>query len=435
MYYSIVAFVQNANVKNISTNEYVRWLFVWLLWLFTGMIFYCNDLDVGYSRGFYMAVNVGYSIGWGDIAEINELSSQWFSVFFILVGATFVGAALGYFGTSLMADSANWYERGVAQKTLDEQLQNSGYWFKIYAHITMNSEYRLIVLFFLFWICGTAFACALNDWPFITGVYFSLSSMSTGGLISLPSGTPNWQYGMLGIYSAFGVPLMGIAMAGLTKIIMERSSNIDNRVEAIKEPVTERELKMMETFGLANDDGIIDRTEFVLLCMVRIGAVDPDLIQFIMDYFDELDEDKSGTLSIEEIVGSPKSTETFGDIVKKAVVRRSTAKLQLEQGQGEGDSALNPTISAHRKQSLAKANERGKTGAGAGVGVNTNTNTNTDFDADADPYSNGGNSGKAKSTNRVGFVDVLEDDSDMMVLNKVVCEDGGGDMELTDSSV
>lgn len=37
---------------------------LWFIWLTTGTIFYSYDLDIGWAKGFYMAVNVGYSIGW-----------------------------------------------------------------------------------------------------------------------------------------------------------------------------------------------------------------------------------------------------------------------------------------------------------------------------------------------------------------------------------
>ena len=49
-------------------------------------------------------------------------------------------------------------------------------------------------------------------------------------------------------------------------------------------------------------DGEIDRAEFIILCMVRMGQ-DPNLIEFISHRFHELDEDGGGTLSILEITG------------------------------------------------------------------------------------------------------------------------------------
>lgn len=53
---------------------------------------------------------------------------------------------------------------------------------------------------------------------------------------------------------------------------------------------------------IANDDGIIDKAEFIILCMVRIGAASPQLIRKIVEYYDELDTDGDGGLRPDEIM-------------------------------------------------------------------------------------------------------------------------------------
>ena len=68
----------------------------------------------------------------------------------------------------------------------------------------------------------------------------------------------------------------------------------------ICEEVDITELIMLQKFGLENGDGVIDRAEFIILCMVRMGT-DPNPIEFISDRFAELDEDGGGTLSTEDI--------------------------------------------------------------------------------------------------------------------------------------
>jgi len=69
---------------------YTILLILWVSWLLTGTVFYSYTLDLGWGAGFYMAVNVGYSIGWGDISEKDHPNSQIFSVFFVLCGSSFV---------------------------------------------------------------------------------------------------------------------------------------------------------------------------------------------------------------------------------------------------------------------------------------------------------------------------------------------------------
>lgn len=45
---------------------------------------------------------------------------------------------------------------------------------------------------------------------------------------------------------------------------------------------------------MADDDDIIDKAEFIILCMVRIGAASPMLIKKIVEFYNELDVDGEG---------------------------------------------------------------------------------------------------------------------------------------------
>jgi hypothetical protein len=46
---------------------------------------------------------------------------------------------------------------------------------------------------------------------------------------------------------------------------------------------------------------LLSVAEFIILCMVRTGAASPELIKLIIGYFSELDVDKSGSLTLEEL--------------------------------------------------------------------------------------------------------------------------------------
>ena len=48
---------------DIIKHVYFKPLIAWMMWIITGTLFYSYDGELGWSKGFYMAVNVGYSIG------------------------------------------------------------------------------------------------------------------------------------------------------------------------------------------------------------------------------------------------------------------------------------------------------------------------------------------------------------------------------------
>jgi Ca2+-binding EF-hand superfamily protein len=82
-------------------------------------------------------------------------------------------------------------------------------------------------------------------------------------------------------------------MSALARLFI-RFGDPDEAKKVIRAKVTEKELEMMKRFGLDDGDGYISRSEFILLCAVRLGAMDPDLIQAINDRFSQLDTNSEG---------------------------------------------------------------------------------------------------------------------------------------------
>ena len=72
-----------------------------------------------------------------------------------------------------------------------------------------------------------------GEWSFIEGLYFAVSSLSTGGHYSLPDNTPEWQYGLTGFYAALGVPIMGVAMATIASFFIH-TGDIDETIAQIR---------------------------------------------------------------------------------------------------------------------------------------------------------------------------------------------------------
>lgn len=94
---------------------------------------------------------------------------------------------------------------------------------------------------------------------------------------------------------------MAFAMANLASFFIVTNHPHDTD-KTIRAKMTHEELHMMERFGLENGDGEVDRAEFIVLCMVRLGAATPDLVQRIVDRFVELDSSKDGILSYKELL-------------------------------------------------------------------------------------------------------------------------------------
>ena len=66
--------------------------------------------------------------------------------------------------------------------------------------------------------------------------------------------------------------------------------------DTVNELVTEAEIELLQRFGIDNKDGFFDKTEFIVLCAIRINILTPSIVQYVVQRFDELDESGTGRL-------------------------------------------------------------------------------------------------------------------------------------------
>lgn len=156
-----------------------------------GSVYYAYALDLGWSKGFYMAVNVGYSIGWGYPAEDSN-GSRVFSTFYVLVGASAVAASLGFFAQSMIDSSKDWY----ASALNEEEMKSASWKGRAKLWIKMNEGALKVIATWLLWIVILiVFSLSTVKWNFTEALYFAVASLSTGGLWAIPSDSPDWYFG------------------------------------------------------------------------------------------------------------------------------------------------------------------------------------------------------------------------------------------------
>ena len=140
-----------------------------------------------------MAVNVGYSIGWGYPVD-NSVLCRAFSTVYILLGSSAVAVSLGYFAQSMIASSKNWYAEALEREKYYEDASSVK---KIKFWINSNAVKLEVIFLWVLWIIAmTVFSCVTIKWDVGQGIYFAVSSLSTGGCWPIPNNSPNWYFGL-----------------------------------------------------------------------------------------------------------------------------------------------------------------------------------------------------------------------------------------------
>jgi hypothetical protein len=143
-------------------------------------------------------------------------------------------------------------------------------------------------------------------------VFSSVHVVVQGGLYGLSEDTQSWLFLFTAFYIMFGVPLMAFSFGLLANAATNNagSSLLEAKISA---RITNEELDMMKSFGIENGDGSIDNKEYVILTLVRIGALAPELIRVINSRFQALDVYNRGCI-------------TYADLQSKSVRVKMTAQ-------------------------------------------------------------------------------------------------------------
>jgi hypothetical protein len=318
--------------KSISVDHRrgAVFLLLWVVWLLVGTLWYgyANYSDLGMVKGFYMAVNIGYSIGFGYPAEPHT-DYHWFSSIYVIMGASFVAVALGFLADKIGEDHDNWFVNMVQQQRYEEAMRKGSFTDKLKESFVQNAASLRAVGLWIVWI-GAMILYSMVEigWTFTEAQYFAISTCSTGGHWSIPEDSPTWMFGLTGFFAALGVPIMGVAMSSIARA-MVRHGDMESAKETIEAEVVPDELHMLRKLGLENGDGHIDKAEFIILCIVRMGT-DPHLVKFISDRFDSLDDDNGGTLTVEEITKGKYSVRDGMIVPSNRHLEKQTVATEIE---------------------------------------------------------------------------------------------------------
>lgn len=143
---------------------------LWLAWLLVGSLFfaYAPKSQLGLMKGFYMALNIGYSIGFGYPSEESN-QYLYFSTFYVLIGASFVGMALTFFAEKISKDNENWFtkmeHKQEIEKTMRAKESRITGTIQAYVH-HCASALKALAVWLIVVVCMIVYSMVLFDWPF-----------------------------------------------------------------------------------------------------------------------------------------------------------------------------------------------------------------------------------------------------------------------------
>ena len=175
--------------------------------LLVGTLFYTYYEGYGWSKGHFYAVNVGMNIGWGWTEEESD-GSKAFSIIYLLVGFTLLALFVVIIGEQTYSgeqrrkalvrhleyvELQREVEAGLVQpESLGQQL------LRFFRQHTI--PLHLFVAWLLYVAVGVIWSTlVVEEFSVLDGFYFILSSLSAGGMYSLPDDSPEYLLSLIHI--------------------------------------------------------------------------------------------------------------------------------------------------------------------------------------------------------------------------------------------
>jgi hypothetical protein len=325
--------------------------FAWVLWIAVGTIFYAEyNFAGGYAKGFFYSVNVGYSIGWGILGDYTD-GCKLFSVAYILIGAVFATRAIVSLAENAVKENESVHEQLLMRRILKSQTSLQGLSADYHIWAVMNAgRFFVVYVWIVYLFLGVAWSCSLvKEFSFIDGLYFSLSSMSTGGLYSFPEDSSALVYVLCGLYAALGVPLMALAVTNIAQLFVEAHRLQRLRLTS-RVLLSEEDLETLRALHFDVGDAAqaltsrhkgeqaLDRQHFLVLMLVKKGLIKLEEVSTIMRDFDSLQCDSKGRVAYETLFEQgllqerKTALETVTETVKEVVKEQGQIVLNVLHG-------------------------------------------------------------------------------------------------------
>jgi hypothetical protein len=287
-------------------NGSLFYILVWFAWLLIGTIFYAYvDFNKSFFKGFYFAVNVGYSIGFGVLDEKSDASKA-FSIVYLLVGAIFVSRWLAYLIEIHILENENnsIHEQIAIRQNVRQSCKLLGWQRDVYVWIVMNYSKLFVIYMWFIYVCfGTGWTCGLIGWSFTDGVYFAISAMSTGGLQGIPDTSPDYAFFIVGLFACTGVPLMGMAVSNLATLILQaKDFAAFDQHQIPHHKLSDAEKEILQLMKASRGKNVVlDRNEYLIMQLIRNKKLTAAKVASYYQEFAALDKENRGVVAVSKL--------------------------------------------------------------------------------------------------------------------------------------
>eukprot|EP01119_Soliformovum_irregulare_P005004 TRINITY_DN162_c0_g1_i1.p1 TRINITY_DN162_c0_g1~~TRINITY_DN162_c0_g1_i1.p1 ORF type:complete len:308 (+),score=63.96 TRINITY_DN162_c0_g1_i1:953-1876(+) len=262
-----------------------------ICYLGLGMLFYTQVEGWTAVDSFYFTIITLTTVGYGDLHPTKPWSKV-FTMFFIIMGISMAGYALGMVGT--------WF---LTRQQKREKLRNPGVGYDVRppksfisaaAKKLLLSALALIATLAL----GTLTIHYIDDLNWLDAIYWTVVTCSTVGYGDIAPKSPGSRL-FASFYILIGAALVLSSLGRFADVFVQiqQKKAID---KILKRKLTSCTLVDMDIDG----NGSVSEQEFVEYMLVKTGRISVEEIREIKEQFKTLDVDGSGELNEQDLISA-----------------------------------------------------------------------------------------------------------------------------------
>ncbi|KAI4307877.1 hypothetical protein L6164_031007 [Bauhinia variegata] len=239
----------------------------------------------------YFTIVTMTTVGYGDLVP-NSALTKLLACGFVFTGMALVGLILSNTADYLVEKQEVLLVKALnMRKKLGET--------DILKQVEINkTRYKLIVVFSLLLaliLAGTTFLATVEKLSIVDSFYCVCSTLTTLGY-----GDKSFSTLAGRIFAVFWILTGTICLAQLFLYVAEL--NAETRQKALVRWVLTRKMTYLDLEAAdLDDDGTVGPAEFVIYKLKEMGKISQDDVSAILQEFEELDVDQSGSLSVSDI--------------------------------------------------------------------------------------------------------------------------------------
>lgn len=239
----------------------------------------------------YFCIVTMTTVGYGDLVP-NSVPVKLLACCFVFSGMALVGLILCQAADYLVEKQEELLVKALHMRKKCGQVD-------ILKEIESNRvRYKCIVAFALLLvliIAGTIFLVTVEKLDLVDAFYCVCCTITTLGY-----GDKSFSTEAGRIFAIFWIPIGALCLAQFFLYISELNSESRQRA-LVKWVLTRRMTNVDLEAADLDEDGVVGAAEFIIYKLKEMGKINQDDISLIMEEFEELDVDQTGTLSVCDI--------------------------------------------------------------------------------------------------------------------------------------